>query len=219
MNGPGADNRCVCGFCRFTGELPELPGLAGAATADVGTRDTLGVTRPPSVVDFVVSSGAAAVAAALTRVRLPAPAYAVGLWGNGEDDLDPAAICVGLEPDRVAALAGGTPDRPVRRIWNVSEYAIELRPEPDLRDDEAFVTAEREALEALYAADVWDPQEWVYNRIARLVAARRPLAPVTDDFVVFAFAEGFGRELLENLRFSGGAAVAILAARNLLPRG
>jgi hypothetical protein len=197
--------------------LPPVGRIAG--TAGVDTRKTDRVTLPRSpAVDLVVSRATSAVTAALARVRPPAPAYAVGLWGSGEADLDPAVICIGLEPDRVAALAGATPDPPRRRIWNVSEYAMEARVEPDLRDDESFLAAEQEALATLHAADIWDPQRWIFNRIARAVAVRRPLAPVTDDFVVFAFDDGFGRELLENLRFSGGTAVALLEERSLLPR-
>ena len=40
---------------------------------------------------------------------------------------------------------------------------------------------------------------------------------MTDDFVVFAFRDGFGMELQENLLFSGGAAIAALSARDLVP--
>ena len=124
---------------------------------------------------------------------------------------------VGLEPDRVAPLAGQSPDRPKRRIWNVSEYAIQLRGDPDLRNDDAFVAAEREALAALAAADVWDPQGWVFNRVARAVGEGHGLAPVTDDFVVFSFADDFGSELRANLRFSGGPATDLLEQRERMP--
>jgi hypothetical protein len=170
-----------------------------------------------AAVNVVIARGIDAVVAALERAQIPAPAYAVGLWGSGEEELDPAVICVGLEPDRAATLAAAAREPPRRAVWNVSEYAIELRATPDLRDDETFLAAEAQALDDLYDAGIDDPQQWVFNRIARTVGDRRPLGPVTDDFVVFAFHDGFGSELASNLRFSGGDAVLLLQAQALLP--
>jgi hypothetical protein len=161
-------------------------------------------------VSEVLTLGIEAVTAALERAELTAPAYAAGLWGSGEDDLAPAVICVGLEPDRAIATSR-------REVWNVSDYAVELRVVPDLRDDETFLAAEAQALEELYDSDIDDPQQWVLNRIAKAVGERRPLAPVTDDYVVFAFHDDFGAELRANLRFSGGAAASLLEQRGLMP--
>jgi hypothetical protein len=100
-------------------------------------------------VSEVLTLGIEAVTAALERAELTAPAYAAGLWGSGEDDLAPAVICVGLEPDRAIATSR-------REVWNVSDYAVELRVVPDLRDDETFLAAEAQALEELYDSDIDD---------------------------------------------------------------
>jgi hypothetical protein len=41
---------------------------------------------------------------------------------------------------------------------------------------------------------------------------------VTDDFVVYAFAEDFGEELIENIAFSAGPDIASrLRAKGVLP--
>jgi hypothetical protein len=137
----------------------------------------------------------------------------VGLWGIDDESLEPGWVCIGLEPDRAAALAGTDP---IRQIWNVSDFGLSV--EAELRDDAAFVAAEQEAWEVLESVDICDPQRWVLNRVAKALGERRPLASVTDDFVVFAFADDFGADLTENLRFSGGPAFALLEQRGLLPR-
>src|SRR5687768_11285461 len=67
-----------------------------------------------SAVDLVVSRGTERAAAVLADVELPSAAYAVGLWGTDDEVLDPGWVCIGLEPDRVAALAG---PHPTRQIW------------------------------------------------------------------------------------------------------
>jgi hypothetical protein len=45
-------------------------------------------------------------------------------------------------------------------------------------------------------------QRYVLNRVAARVGKRHPLNSVTDDFVVYAFAEDFEDEPLENIRFT-----------------
>jgi hypothetical protein len=58
----------------------------------------------------------------------------------------------------------------------------------------------------------------VLNRAAARVAAQHPLRSVTDDFVVYAFAEDFGEELIENIAFSAGPDIAgRLRAKGVLP--
>jgi hypothetical protein len=170
-----------------------------------------------AAIDLVLTRVSNGVTAALVALELPAPAYAVGLWGNGLEDLAPGVVCVGLEPDRVAAVNAPARERPWRWIWNVSEYAIDARLDPDPEDDAAFVEAQAEALETLYGAGVSDPQQWVLNRVARTVGTQPPLVKTTDDFVVFAFVEGFGAELAQNLRFSAGRAFDLLQRRKLVP--
>jgi hypothetical protein len=168
-------------------------------------------------VEAVLSQGVDALSAALRRAVLPAPAYAVALWGSGEEELDPGVICIGLEPDRAAALAQRASDPPIREVWNVGDFALTLRPDPDLRTSDAFLAAERRAIEDLHAAGIWDPQGWVYSRIARNVGERPPIADRTDDFVIFSFMDDFGAELLTSIMFSGGPAVQLLEERGLLP--
>jgi hypothetical protein len=80
-----------------------------------------------------------------------------------------------------------------------------------------ILAVEAQALEELHGNGVDDPQQWVLNRIAKSVGERRPLATVTDDFVVFAFHDDFGSGLAANLRLSGGSAVSLLEARGLMP--
>jgi hypothetical protein len=47
-----------------------------------------------------------------------------------------------------------------------------------------------------------EPQHHVLNRVAARAAAEHPLRAVTDDFVVYAFDEDFGDNLVANIRFS-----------------
>jgi hypothetical protein len=137
----------------------------------------------------------------------------VGLWGIDDEILEPGWVSVGLEPDRAAVLVGTVP---TRQIGNVSDFGLSV--EAELRDDGAFVAAEQEAWKVLESVDIWDPQRWVLNRVAKALGERRPLASVTDDFVVFAFADDFGADLTENPRFSAGPAFALLEQRGFLPR-
>ena len=53
------------------------------------------MSEPRSVaVEFVVSRGTDAAAAALTKVPLRAPAYAVSLWGIDDEILEPGWLCI-----------------------------------------------------------------------------------------------------------------------------
>jgi hypothetical protein len=171
-----------------------------------------------AAVDEVLERGLDAVAAGLETAAPSALVYAVGLWGTGAEELDPGVPCIGLEPDREMALREQTPYEAFNRVWNVSDYALHTTPVPDLRFDPEFAASEERARETLRARGVWDPQRYLLNRIARRLAERPPPWRVTDDFVVFCFDEGFGDELLENLRFSASAeAAARLTDRGLLP--
>jgi len=171
-----------------------------------------------AALDIVLERGVEAVTAGLATAAPPGTVYAVGLWGTSDEALDPGVSCIGLERDREAALTEQTPYEAFNRVWNVSDYAWDARPVPDLRFDPEFAAVEEEAREALRARGVWDPQRYVLNRVARRLGERPPPWPVTHDFVVFCFDEGFGDELLENLRFSASAeAAAQLTQRGLLP--
>jgi hypothetical protein len=62
-----------------------------------------------------------------------------------------------------------------------------------------------------------EPQRYVLNRVAARVATEHPLRAVTDDFVVYAFDEDFGEDLVANIRFSASRdAVRRLEAKGLL---
>jgi hypothetical protein len=147
--------------------------------------------------------------------------YAAALFSPDPEALFASEITLGLERDRVAALASPTSYDAFWRTWNAWEFARSGRDEPSLYDDPEFLAAQQAVWEPRGAA--WDalgeePQRYVLNRIAARVTAQHPLPSVTDDFVVYAFAEGFGEELIANITFSAGPDIANrLRAKGLLP--
>jgi hypothetical protein len=74
---------------------------------------------------IVIASNLAAIGSVLADADLPAPAYAVGIWQEGDgDDMEAAAICIGLEPDRVQAIETLSEYDAFRTTWAVSDFAI-----------------------------------------------------------------------------------------------
>jgi hypothetical protein len=107
-------------------------------------------------------------------------------------------------------------------VWNAYEFALEAPRKPDLDRDAEFRAAVARKLTPL-EHDPWPvlhsfPRDYVLNRVAANVGVAHPLRSVTDDFVVYAWPDSLGDELIANLKFSASAdAAPLLRARNLLP--
>ena len=103
--------------------------------------------------------------------------YALGLvYGDGQDELEPAALHLAREAGRAAAQASGQP-------WNVNEWdgpELELDPWPS--DDDAFMLAGERLAETLEEHGV-NPVRWVLARVARELMSRPLPLTTTPDFV------------------------------------
>jgi hypothetical protein len=166
------------------------------------------------MIDYVIERAAANVCERLKARGVDEPAYAVAIYSPDPEALCADIITVGLERDRTDAFSS---------VWNPEEYAYTCPFEPSLFDDPDFAAAQAEVWTP--SGSAWDqlgeePQRYVLNRVAARVGAEHPLRAVTDDFVVYAFDEDFGEDLVANIRFSASPdAVRRLEAKGLLTPG
>jgi hypothetical protein len=152
----------------------------------------------------------------LAHVLLPSPAYAVALEGDAE--IYPLAVSVGLEPLRVQALSSYPPVIAFAVVWTSDEW--ELREELVNGDEiAALASAAKADLQTPEVTDGMGAEGYVLGKVARRITLSPPLSPVTDDFLAFVSFPGEADDLtLEHLHYAAPAHVATrLRAKGLLP--
>lgn len=171
-----------------------------------------------SALEVVVRHNVAALELALADVELTSSAYALALPPDDFGEvLSADVVYVGLEADRVRALAQETEWNAFRLVWDTNEWAIG----PLMTEiEETAALAEASAVVVAYAEEIEEiPNRLVLREVARQLTQAPPISPVTDDFVAFLFEEGFNEELIDSLEASATpSAAAALRAKGLLPR-
>ncbi len=160
----------------------------------------------------------AALERALADIELTSSAYALAFPPDEIDEaLSADVVYVGLEVDRVRALAAETEWDAFRLVWDTNEWAIGPI---ETEIEETTALAEASAVVAAYAEEVEElPNRLVLQQVARWLTKTPPISPVTDDFVAFVFEEGFGEELIDSLEAAATPDVAAaLRGKRLLPR-
>jgi hypothetical protein len=134
-------------------------------------------------------------------VEPASPAFALCLFPSDEpSELAPVNIALGLESDRERALGRGTWLDAFDDVWNPTRYAyISLDEFDDPHGEPGFDSAASALVAWLAQAGVGDPATWLLEELAAELTRTPPLAPVTDDFVCWVFAQG--RELIESLEW------------------
>ena len=172
-------------------------------------------------IDYVIERAVANARERLGARGVDGLVYAVAFFGADTEALFADEITVGLERDRVGALQSHDPYDAFWHIWNADRFALTCPDRPNLLEDDEFLAAQQalwESPDFTWEALGDDPQRYALNRVAAQVASQHPLPAVTDDFVVYLFAEDFGDELVANIEFAASAGVAErLRAKGLMP--
>lgn len=114
------------------------------------------------------------------------------VYGDGQDELEPAAIHLALETDG--------PDQ-LGELWNVNSWrGPELALDPWPSDDESFAAANELLSEALASHGV-NPVRWVLARVARRLAERELPIATADGFVVLPLDQAAPEQVDEDLTF------------------
>lgn len=164
----------------------------------------------------VVAANVAAVERALAHKQLDEPAYALGMPPSQEDgDLAAGPLLIGVTSVRERALAQDSAYQAFRDAWDVWRFTREA----EATVEETSVWQEASELIAGHFADRDEiANRVVLSAVGRALTERPPLSPVTDDFLVYAFDEDYGEDLLVNLHAAAPERVArLLRARGLLP--
>jgi hypothetical protein len=141
------------------------------------------------------------------------PVFALALvYGDGQEELEPAAVHVGLDADRRAALAAPTREEAFERLWSVNCWqGGEVTPRrwpSDMRD---FAAASALLNDVLDSHGV-HPVRWVLARVARALTSRPPPVPTSAGFVVLPIDLAALEQVSDDVEFVGGAdAVARLS--------
>lgn len=156
-----------------------------------------------------------------SRMSVPSPAYALGLWGEDPRWLAPTVVGVGLDATRQELLRG-TPGAPnpdiIDTMWTVTEFAVEAEPDPPPETIPGFDALNDAVFTMLRAQGVVDPSELVLNEVVLALKDDPPIASRTSDFVCFVFNEDFDAGLRRNIELGATHAVFLeLEAKGLLP--
>ena len=157
------------------------------------------------------------VAEAVEGVEPASPAFALCLFSSDDpNELAPVGTALGLESDRERALSRGTWLDAFDDVWNPTRYTyISLDEFDDPRGEPDFDAASSALVSWLAKAGVRDPATWLLEELAAELTRMPPIAPATDDFVCWVFAQG--RELIESLEWILPAETrAKLAAKHLI---
>ena len=156
-------------------------------------RDLALATDEREALAQVLDRVTSAVEDALGAADAPEPARAVALvYGDGQDELEPAAVHLALETDTTDELG---------ETWNVNSWqGPELSLDPWPGDDEAFAAANALLFEALDRHGV-NPVRWVLARVARRLAGQElPIATVPG-FVVLPLDQAAPEQVAEDMAF------------------
>jgi hypothetical protein len=177
---------------------------------------TAPASRQASVATLVARCGRC-VYEAVRGVELLSPAFALCLFPSDDaNELAPVNIALGLETDRERGRSGATPFDAFDDVWNPTRYTyIALNEFDDPPGEPDFDAASSALVSWLSGERVGDPATWLLEELAAKLTRTPPVAPVTDDFVCWVFAQG--DRLMESLNWILPEATrAKLAGKQLL---